>query len=95
LWLDTHAGFVDRRIFSRCGRKKTDFVGELSKRDILLDDFTDNLLDWVTNGGSAIKVKNNINCSGSRWNGDVIYNQDSISAIVTKIDELIVKYGKE
>lgn len=88
-WLDRYANFVDKRIFSLCGRKKTEFVKNICKKDILLDDHTPNLIDWEENGGYGIKVKNNINCSKKKWNGEIIYNQDSISEIVSKLDEII------
>lgn len=87
-WTDTQASFIDKanRIYTKCGESKADYVGPLTKDDILLDDYTKNLLDWVDAGGTAIKVRNNINCSGKTWKGDIIYNQDSVSQIVQKLD---------
>lgn len=90
-WLNSYASFINKknRIYSLCGKKKTEYISPLSKKDILLDDHTPNLLDWEADGGYGIKVKNNINCSGTTWKGLIIYNQDSISSIVTKLDEII------
>lgn len=90
-WIDENADFIEKRIFSINGQPKSNFVKRITKRDILLDDYSKNLIDWVNSGGTGIKVKNNINCSGISWNGPVIYNQDSISAIVTAIDDIISK----
>ena len=51
----------------------------IDEDDILLDDYSKNLIEWVEAGGTAIKVRNNINCSGKTWKGDTIYNQDSLN----------------
>lgn len=88
-WIDENAGFIKKRIFSINGQPKSSFVNRITKRDILLDDYSKNLSDWVNCGGTGIKIKNDINCSGIVWNGKVIYNQDSISAIVTELDNTI------
>lgn len=90
-WLDNFAQFIPRkrRIFTICGSPKTMYIKNISERDILLDDYSKNLQDWVNVGGTGIKVRNNINCSGVNWTGNVIYNQDAISSIVSKLDDVI------
>lgn len=91
VWIDTNAAFIeeDDRIFSPLGENKAKYVGPISKRDLLLDDYTKNLLEWTASGGSAIKIRNNINCNGNKWKGEIIYNQDSLSVIVSKLDAII------
>ncbi len=57
--------------FTRPGESKgqyvKDFYGDLTKDDILLDDYSANLLDWESCGGYAVKVLNEHN--GRGWNG--------------------------
>lgn len=91
VWLDENAYFIKERIFVQCGQKKSACVGTLSRRDILLDDYSKNLNDWVEDGGTAIKIRNGINCINGNWKGEIIYNQDSVDAIVRKLDSIIRK----
>jgi len=91
IWLDSNAPFVEKenRIFSDYGCKKSDYIGGIKKTDILLDDFTKNLIEWESDGGTGIKIRNNINCKNGVWKGPVIYNQDSPAEIIRKLDEII------
>lgn len=90
-WIAKEASFINEsnRIYTKCGDRKADYVGPITKDDILLDDYSKNLIEWVEAGGTAIKVRNNINCSGKTWKGDTIYNQDSVSKIMQKLDLVI------
>lgn len=71
-WVDQHLSEIDRdhRIFPPCGENKADYVpGGIRKTDILLDDYTDNLLSWKEQGGTGIKLMNGINGTKGRWDG--------------------------
>ncbi len=69
-WLDQYLPQVDRahRIFPLCGKNKADYVpGGVKSTDILVDDYTDNLLSWQAAGGTGIKMMNGINGTKGRW----------------------------
>lgn len=65
-WLDKYVPEIDdaHRIFTICGTSKAKAIDEISSNDILLDDHSPNLNDWVKSGGKAIKVLNE--CNGLR-----------------------------
>lgn len=72
-WLDEHLPEVDinHRIFIPCGENKKDYiVGFNEERDVLLDDYTHNLLKWSP--GRGIKLLNGINHSKGTWKGDMV-----------------------
>lgn len=89
IWMDMHAVFIEERVFSVIGERKSKSVGGICRTDILLDDYSQNLFEWVEDGGTAIKVKNKINCINGKWKGSIISNQDSVDRIVRKLDEII------
>ena len=68
-WLDENIPEIrnDHRIFPICGTNKAEAVGEIGKNDILCDDHTPNLLDWVESGGKAVKILNEINGNGGTF----------------------------
>ncbi len=71
-WADQYLPEIDRdrRIFPPCGENKADYVpGGISRADVLLDDYTDNLLNWKEQGGTGIKLMNGINGTKGRWDG--------------------------
>lgn len=80
LWLDKHLPAVDleHRLWCVCGDNKSARaraykfeVGErpygLTPDDILLDDYSKNLREWVIGGGTAIKFLNGINGTKGTW----------------------------
>lgn len=72
-WLDKHLPQlpVEKRIFSRCGNDKKNYVkGGVHSNDILLDDYTKNLLEWKP--GKGIKLLNGINHTNKTWRGTCI-----------------------
>ena len=75
-WLDRFLPQINaqHRLFPPCGQSKALAVpGGLQPADTLLDDYTDNLLDWP---GKGIKVYNGINGNRGRWKGDCLrYNK--------------------
>ena len=62
-WLDRYLPEIgeDRRIYPLCGTSKAECVGTLSENDVLLDDYSVNLSEWVSAGGSGIKILNGMN----------------------------------
>lgn len=65
-WLDKYIPEIDgtHRIFTICGTNKADAIDGITANDILLDDHSPNLNEWVKAGGKAIKVLNE--CNGLR-----------------------------
>ena len=71
-WLDRFLPQINaqHRLFPPCGQSKALAVpGCLQPGDTLLDDYTDNLLDWP---GRGIKLYNGINGTRGRWKGDCL-----------------------
>ena len=70
-WLDRYLPEIDKahRIFSKCGEDKSNYVPDINKNDILLDDYTENLLSWEKAGGTGVKALNGINGKGRVWKG--------------------------
>ena len=74
-WLSEYTDIPEaRRLLIPCGASKAAYVREyfhrpLTKRDVLLDDYSANLLEWEEAGGTAVKWLNGINGSGKRFHG--------------------------
>lgn len=67
-WLvDNGLGEVDT-LFTPCGARKRDYV-ETEGLNILIDDYTNNLLDWEEKGNNylGIKFDNGINGRVGKW----------------------------
>lgn len=66
-WLDQYIPFIDaeHRIFVSCEEPKTAYINEhlggMSKSDILIDDYSKNIKEWIAGGGKAIKMFNRVN----------------------------------
>lgn len=77
-WLDRYLPNIDKehRIFTSLDMSKPKAIGhQLTDKDILIDDYNKNLLEWQKAGGTSIKAKNNINhkgLHGELWNGKLI-----------------------
>lgn len=75
MWLDRYTpGIdVDHRLFIECRQgvslNKATLIPDLSKTDILVDDYNPNLEDWVLAGGTGIKLLNGINDKHKSWGG--------------------------
>ena len=71
-WLDEYLPEVDasRRIFMPCGEDKKAYV-DLKEGDLLLDDYTKNLIDWEP-PGTGVKLLNGINHTNESWRGNTI-----------------------
>lgn len=70
LWLKKYlpSACKENVIFTNVGQNKVDYINKktgktLSKYDILIDDYSKNVFDWETAGGTAVKFKNSFNTS--------------------------------
>ncbi|MEG1993587.1 MAG: 3'-5' exonuclease, partial [Oscillospiraceae bacterium] len=92
-WLDKYLPQIDssHRIFPFCGDRKSDYVGKLTQSDILIDDYTVNLLDWQNNGGTGIKLLNAINNSKGTWQGIKISEQFAEKELMENLNKIVDK----
>ncbi len=94
-WIKNNLPGIDssRVIFTKVGQDKANFIPDgIRSTDILLDDYTKNLLEWERAGGIGIKAKNNINCRGlfgEPWNGALVDITQSSEQICTELDNAI------
>lgn len=95
VWICNNIPEIDihhHAIFTKVGQPKASFIpGGIRSTDILLDDYTKNLLEWERDGGIGIKAKNNINCKGlygEAWNGAVVDITTSPEQISLELDKL-------
>lgn len=95
-WLNRYLpAMLDKEhiIFSVCGQNKNDFVpGGIRKGDILLDDYTQNLIAWEEAGGTGVKLMNGINGSKGTWQNAKIFMWKSISGTYVKKADIDVCY---
>lgn len=75
-WCDLYIPNIDQehRIFVPCGDGKAEVIQKslgrpLNKEDILIDDYSKNLMEWSAAGGTAIKWLNGINGKGGTFQG--------------------------
>lgn len=99
-WLDRYLPEIDKehRIFTSLNVPKSEAIGHrLTDKDILIDDYNKNLLEWQKAGGTSVKAKNNINhkgLHGELWKGDLIYITDTAESIVERMTKIIVSREK-
>lgn len=104
-WLDVHLPEIpkERRIFTRAGENKADYIGKLGLGDYLLDDYNKNLHEFEAAGGHAIKFRNDVNHkgrgayggeTGPLWGGSIISYDDTPGSIAYDL-ALCVKLGIE
>lgn len=88
-WLNKYLPEVDmdHRVFVPNGEdKKLHLPGGIKQGDILLDDYTKNLLQWEESGlGTGVKVLNYVNATTGKWNGSMISCKESSDNIVKDI----------
>lgn len=99
-WLDRYLPEIDKehRIFISLNVPKSEAIGHrLTDKDILIDDYNKNLLEWQKAGGTSVKAKNNINhkgLHGELWKGDLIDITDTAESIVERMTKIIVSWEK-
>lgn len=73
-WLDRRTKIrMENRVFCPYGADKALFVpGGIRPDDVLLDDYTPNLIAWSQSGGKAVKLLNGINGTKGTWTGDAL-----------------------
>lgn len=70
-WLDKNFP-VENRIYVDNGDNKAEYVHDISKYDILIDDYSHNLHRWEESGGTGIKLMNGVNGNYGTWTGPCI-----------------------
>lgn len=78
-WLDKYLPEIDaaHRIFVPNGSNKKEWIVGFKNEDVLIDDYTPNLMKWCPARG--IKLLNAINHSNGTWQGDRIrYDREPI-----------------
>lgn len=86
-WCDKNVPFIPEgyRVFCPTHLSKADAVGKLTKYDILVDDYSANLHQWVAAGGRAVKVMNHINGNNGTWTGPTVDISDRSEDIASAI----------
>ncbi len=84
LWLDEYLPEIADcdRIFVAYGSTKSNSIAEPKQTDVLIDDYTINLLDWH---GLGIKVLNGINHTNHTWQGASVKSNLSAHLIYEEI----------
>lgn len=62
-WLNKHMSAIDEshRIFTLCGTDKVAAIKDFKSSDVLFDDYSANLNNWIAAGGKAVKILNEVN----------------------------------
>lgn len=75
-WINRHCPKIDEnhRLFVAYGQSKALFFKDhgfmpITANDILIDDYTLNLIEWKKYNGTAVKYLNEINHTHASWNG--------------------------
>lgn len=80
----------DHYIFNQNGTSKAGHLADmgitLTREDVLLDDYTKNLDDWTSVGGTAVKFINpGLNNTSSTWLGYRVYRYDRPEEIASTL----------
>lgn len=79
---------ADNRIFVPYGKNKADYIAPGDKQ-ILLDDYTRNLMQWRESGYSGIKLITDINHTRGTWDGPFVDFSWAPETIASKIVSII------
>ena len=100
-WLDHYLPEIpaERRIFTRAGENKADYIGAIGDGDFLVDDYNKNLHEFQAAGAHSIKFRNDVNHQGKGayggekgplWDGDIISYNDIPESIAQQLAHLMV-----
>ena len=91
-WLKKNlpAAMKENILFTRVGKAKHNFVKwklhrKIDKYDILIDDYSKNLIEWENAGGTAIKFKNGFNTKDPSKYKYIISNFSELLDVITII----------
>lgn len=104
-WLDKYLPEIpaERRIFTRAGENKAEYIGEIGPDDYLVDDYNKNLHEFEAAGAHSIKFRNDVNHQGKGayggekgplWEGQMLYFDSHPAAIAYDLG-LMVNLGYE
>lgn len=83
----------ERRIFVPDGTNKAEYLKDnyspIKKEDILLDDYTKNLNEWTSYGGTGIKYLNGINHTKGTWKGLMLDSTSPEASLKSTLDKAI------
>lgn len=104
MWLEKYIPEIkqENRIFVPYGQVKAEFVATKvnleNSVNVILDDYTNNLVKWKVPGALPIKVLNGINNTNGTWHnleGEIIAVDDDLYKNFNYIQELIKKGRSE
>lgn len=88
VWLE-NIGLEDiEKVFVPYGKPKSDFVNR-NEKNVLIDDYSKNLHDWVQNGFVGIKFRNKVNGNNGTWNGPSINYSMTANEIVDRVESIL------
>lgn len=87
IWLDERFGKGLSRIFVPIDENKADYI--LGGNNILIDDYTQNLIAWKQSGNNPIKFYNGINGNNGTYQGRFITKDMSVGEMITVIADSI------
>lgn len=73
------------RTFVPYGEPKTNYIENNNHKNILLDDYTKNLVKWETEGNIGIKLYNGVNGNNGTWDGRSINLEMSFEEIISAL----------
>lgn len=88
LWLHKHIPSLkeENMHFATYGQPKAAAIEKITTEDVLIDDFTNNLLEWPA---KAIKVYNGINGTKGRWKGFCVHSNAEPNLLFKQLKALI------
>lgn len=100
-WLDQYLPEIpkERRIFTRAGHNKAEYIGEIGSGDFLLDDYNKNLHEFEKAGAHSIKFRNDVNHQGKGayggekgplWAGPMVAYNSEPQDIAKQLGNIIV-----
>lgn len=99
-WLDQYLPEIpaERRIFTRAGHNKAEYIGQIGPDDFLLDDYNKNLREFEASGGRSVKFRNDVNHQGKGayggekgplWSGPMVSYDSSPADIANQLGNIM------